>query len=261
MAGTKLVPEKITSPFQLMAAWFSMLILLVSVLLTGAVNITRPDWAAGYLVIFSSVVVVAVLSCVTLMLTVFRPHLQEGKEYAQWLKDTNTYSPGLIVKERTTVRRSRRTSTASATLATRIEIDRNFDVLVNAACPKSMEVLEVLRRSLFSAEGYRSPGEGDNHREDPTESAAIWIGSRVQGAAAVEAIKLAVTAWPHLKYMHLSSDDLDPPDEIHDQVFFGGATSTAERFGLRAWSFEEIRDLPSNITDVDFHKAIRGKYS
>ena len=257
MAGTKLVPEKITSPFQLMAAWFSMLILLVSVLLTAAVNITRPDWAAGYLVIFSSIVVVAVLGCVTLMLTVFRPHLQEGKEYAQWLRDTNTYSPGLIVKERTTVKRARRTSA----LASSMEIDRNFNVLVNAACPGSADVLAVLHRARFSAEEYRSPGAVDRHRAAVSESAAIWIGSRVQGAAAVEAIKFAMTAWPHLKYMHLSSDDLDPPDEIHDQIFFGGATSTAKRFGLRAWSAEEVRDLPSNITDADLHKAVRGKYS
>ena len=34
MAGTRLTPEKITSPIQLMAAWFAMLILLVSVFLT-----------------------------------------------------------------------------------------------------------------------------------------------------------------------------------------------------------------------------------
>jgi hypothetical protein len=47
MTGTKLNPEKITSPFQLMAAWFAMLVLLISILLTAAVNITKPDWAAG----------------------------------------------------------------------------------------------------------------------------------------------------------------------------------------------------------------------
>ncbi|MEH2510150.1 hypothetical protein V1291_001504 [Nitrobacteraceae bacterium AZCC 1564] len=103
MAGTKLIPEKITSPFQLMAAWFAMLVLLVSILLTGAANIKSPEWAAGYLVIFTSVVVVSVLGCVTLMLTVFRPHLQEGKEYAQWLRDKNAYSSGLIRSEQITV--------------------------------------------------------------------------------------------------------------------------------------------------------------
>jgi hypothetical protein len=167
MEGTRLVPERITSPFQLMAAWFSMLILLVSVLLAAAVNITRPNWAAGYLVIFSSVVVAAVLGCVTLMLTVFRPHLQEGKEYAQWLKDTNTYSPGLIVKERAAVTRIHRAPPPPLN-----EIDRSFSVLVNTACPRSAEVVALLRRSRFSAEEYRSPGEADSHRDDATESAA-----------------------------------------------------------------------------------------
>jgi hypothetical protein len=58
MAGTKLTPEKITSPIQLMAAWFAMLVLLVSILLAAAINITKPEWAAAYLVIFTSVLVI-----------------------------------------------------------------------------------------------------------------------------------------------------------------------------------------------------------
>lgn len=79
MSGTKLIPEKITSPFQLMAAWFSMLVLLVGVLLAAAIKIEKPEWAAGYLVICSTILIMVVLGCVTLMLTKFRPHLQDGK--------------------------------------------------------------------------------------------------------------------------------------------------------------------------------------
>lgn len=259
MAGTKLTPEKITSPFQLMAAWFSMLILLVSVLLTAAVNITRPDWAAGYLVIFSSIITVGVISCVTLMLTLFRPHLQEGKEYAQWLKDKNAYSPGLIVQERATPKRARQS--AGSTSSASAGVDRSIKILVNTRCPGSDDLITALRRSQFFAGGYASPMEGEQDKRSPEEATAIWVGSRLQAAAVIEAMKLAVAVWPHLKYVSLSTDGSDPPDEVHEQLFFGGATSTALNEGLQPWSADEIRALSSDLPQTEFHRAIRAKYS
>lgn len=259
MAGTKLVPEKITSPIQLMAAWFAMLILLVSVFLTASINIRSPDWAAGFLVIFSSAVTLIVICCVTLMLTVFRPHLQEGKEYAQWLKDKNSYSPGLIVQKGTPPNRARRKSKDNSTKPS--YLDKDFQIEVNGQCPGSADVLTQLRRAGFSVEAY---ARLDGHQDtivQVEEAAAIWVGARIQAAGAIEAIKLAIDVWPHLKYMELSTDDSDPPDEVHDALFLGGSTSTARQNGLRAWTVDEIYALPSNLTQVEFHAAIRAKYS
>jgi hypothetical protein len=259
MAGTKLTPEKITSPIQLMAAWFAMLILLVSVFLTAAANIRTPDWAAGFLVIFSSLVTLIVIGCVTLMLTVFRPHLQEGKEYAQWLKDKNAYSPGLIDQEMTAPKRARRASRESSVAS--LLVDKNFHIDVNGRCPGSDKLVAKLRRAGFRAEKYEVRGEDQRIVEDLEEQAAIWVGARVEGAGAVQAIKLALDVWPHLKYMELSTDGSDPPDEVHDALFFGGATSTARERRTRPWSAEEIRALPDSLTTEQFHAAIRAKYS
>ena len=57
-----------------MAAWFVMIVLLVSILLTAAANIKKPTWAAGFLVISSVCLAVIVMLAVFVMLTVFRPH-------------------------------------------------------------------------------------------------------------------------------------------------------------------------------------------
>lgn len=270
MAGTKLTPEKITSPIQLMAAWFAMLILLVSVFLTAAVNIRAPVWAAGFLVIFSSVVTLIVISCVTLMLTVFRPHLQEGKEYAQWLKEKNSYSPGLIDQEKTTPRRAKRPA-REASVAPSV-VDRSFHIEVNSRCPGASELLTRLRRSGFQPERYADLLENDSRTIDSLEEhACIWIGARVQAAGAVEAIKLALDVWPHLKYMELSTDGAEPPDEVHETLFLGGATSTARERGLRPWTRKKfelylrqlrrsssmrqfVQSTPNRSFDADTHR-------
>lgn len=259
MAGTKLTPEKITSPIQLMAAWFAMLILLDSVLLAAAANIASPDWASGYLVIFSSVVTLIVIGCVTLMLTLFRPHLQEGKEYAQWLKDKNSYSPGLIDQEKAAPKRKLRTTRDKTVVPT--AIDRSFHIEVNGKCHGSEEVLSQLRSAGFEPQSYAPAIKIERNFDSLDDSACIWVGARVQAAGAVAAIKAAIEVWPHLKYLELSTDGADPPDEVHESIFFGGATSTAKERGLRAWSHEELLALSDTSTQEQFHGAIRAKYS
>lgn len=256
MPGTKLVPEKITSPFQLMAAWFSMLVLISSVLLTAAVRISKPDWAAAYLVIFTSVVVFIVLGCVILMLTIFRPHLQDGKEYARWLKDKNAYST-VSFREALPVRRPRRIVAPSSNDK---DAQKAHDVVVNiVATPQSLQLMRQLVASGFNARIYEGPDpdEEDNVLE---KQEAIWVGSRVPYKEAIEVIKLSLEQWPHLKYVEISSDGADPPDEIHDEIFIGGSTSTAIENGLKSWSRADFAKLNSSINLHSFHAAIRRKY-
>lgn len=261
MAGTKLTPEKITSPFQLMAAWFSMLVLLVSILLTAAASIDRPEWAAGYLVIFASILVVIVLGCVTLMLTLFRPHLQEGKEYAQWLKDRNVYSTGATIPDiassppKRKVRRAHGSLTNNVTTA--ISGAKDFLIWV-ASAPGCENVTRALAEAGFSAEIFNS----SRHRVKTLDaSAAIWIGQNIQPAGAIQAIKTAVKLWPQLQYLELSGDNSDPPEEVHRQIFIGGATSTALDRQLVKWTSTELLSLNEGMTIAEFHEAIRAKYS
>jgi hypothetical protein len=257
MAGSQIIPEKITSPFQLMAAWFVMLVLLTTVLLTAASKIEKPDWAAGYLVIFTSILVLLVIGCVTLMLTKFRPHLQDGKEYARWLKDKGRYSEGIIVKE---IKSTSATMVKAASSKIRhkpLPIT-NVDIsIVNAY--DSEEMLKTLNDSGLNADIYRPEDEPyDSH----STQEAIWLGARVNPAVACRVIKAAITQWPHLKYIHLSGDGGgSPPDEVHDQIFLGGATKTAKEYGLQKWTSQDFEMLNESMNVSELHARVREKYS
>lgn len=254
MTGTKINPERITSPFQLMAAWFSMLVLLTSIILTAAINITKPEWAAGYLVVFSSVLVVLVLGCVTLMLTVFRPHLQDGKEYSQWLKDKNRYSPGIIIKERAVKNRRNQ-------LQTQKVHGSEKDFLINITDSSgAVRLKNKLSTAGFSAEIYRMSFSGNSHTNKLEDHESIWVGCALPAKEVIESIRIAVSEWPHLKYMHLSNDGGDPPDEVHFQMYFGGSSSTANEYGLLPWSNDELLNLDENMSLEEFHSVIRRKY-
>jgi hypothetical protein len=261
MTGNKLMPEKITSPFQLMAAWFVMLVSLVSVLLTAAAQISKPDWAAGYLVIFTSVVILLVILCVILMLTKFRPHLQEGKEYAEWLKDKNAYSTGLVIKQKPLLLDQPRELTKT-TLEHKIPVlakDLKISVIDIAGAD---DVIKALKQAGFNAEKYVVRDiDRKESLNDLNQSQGIWVGARIPSAVAIKAIKVATKVWPHLQYMHLSSDGgAEPTDYVHDQLFFGGSTSAVRRYNLDAWSNAEIQQLGENMSLQEFHSKIRAKY-
>ncbi|MDO6421541.1 hypothetical protein [Saccharophagus degradans] len=255
MAGPQIIPEKVTSPFQLMAAWFVMLVLLSSVLLTAASRIEKPDWAAGYLVVFTSILVLLVIGCVTLMLTKFRPHLQDGKEYAQWLKDKGRYSSGIIIKEtkpdNKASRFTQKISTRKHQLITNVDIS-----VVNAY--DSEEMISALKSNGFNADIYEPEREP---YEDHSTQEGIWLGYRVSPEVAARVIHTAVKTWPHLKYVHLSNDGGDPPDYVHDQIFIGGSTSAAIRYGVNEWLPKDFEQLNESMTQKEFHAVVRSKYS
>lgn len=263
MTGTQLSPEKITSPFQLMAAWFAMLVLLISVLLTAAANITHPEWASGYLVVFASIVVLVVIACVILMLTKFRPNLQEGKEYSEWLKDKNTYSSGYLIKDQpqSATTRTQQRNIRSAIKASGLP-NKGFLISV-ANVVGSQTLVESLKNLGFNVELYQEQHISSDEVKPRTrkKSEGIWVGSRVDPKAAIQAIKVAASLWSELKYLHLSSDGGDPPDYVHDQLFLGGATSAAKRYGLQEWSQDELLALDDEMPLEAFHSAIRAKYS
>lgn len=255
MAGPRIIPEKVTSPFQLMAAWFVMLVLLCSVLLTAASKIEKPDWAAGYLVVFTSIVVLLVIGCVTLMLTKFRPHLQDGKEYAQWLKDMGRYSSGIIVKEKVVLSAGiKGTSIAQELKSLPIT---NVDIsVVNAY--DSEDMLRVLKENGLNADIYMPTNEPYNSH---SSQEAIWLGYRVNPAVACRVIKAAIKQWPHLKYVQLSNDGGgDPPDEVHEQIFLGGSSNTAKEHGLKKWTSQDFEMLNESMSGNELHALVRKKY-
>jgi len=260
MAQPKLDAEKITSPIQLMAAWFVMLILLSGVLLTAASQIEKPDWAAGYLVIFCSIIVIAVIACVTLMLTKFRPHLQDGKEYAEWLKDQNTYSEGIRLENTSPIKAVVKTSSDPEEGP---EVSNPNEVRISVLdAVGGIDIVEKLKNLDFNADIYKSKNpSGQSTLDSIIKNQGIWIGHRVPPEIAIRAIKEALRIWPDLQYIHISGDRNEPPDYVNDQVFIGGANSAVDRYKIRKWSTSELEALNENISLGEFHALARAKYS
>jgi hypothetical protein len=62
--------------------------------------------------------------------------------------------------------------------------------------------------------------------------------------------------------VHLSSDGGgDPPDEVHDQIFLGGSTNTANEFGLKKWEPQDFENLNESMNGNELHAILREKYS
>jgi hypothetical protein len=261
MSGSNLIADKIKSPIQLMAAWFTMLVSLTTVLLATAVNIEKPEWAAGYLVISSSIIFLIVIACVFLMLTKFRPHLQDGKEYAEWIKEQGTYSNDLVAVEQ-----SVSCSNQDEADIQNVQTSDINNISISVIDIKGgNEIVEALKNKRFNAVVHPHRDEEFDKRE-PLKSIkgkqeGIWIGSRVEADIAIKAIKVAIKVWPDLKYIFIPSDDSKPPDHINDQMFIGSASSTPIKRGTRPWLLKELKALKDNMTIEDFHKMIREKYS
>lgn len=259
MSSSKIVPEKITHPMQLMAAWFVMLVLLVTILLAAAGNISEPKWAAGYLVVSATVLIILVLSCVFLMLTKFRPNLQDSEQYAVWLKDQN-----MFVQIRSSKNESVKEKLPDLELPAGRSPQEQIQFLKKARSCYTLvaktEYSRLVEQSLlkegFSAEIYK---EDQAEVGDLCESTGIWVGEDQDPEAVLRAIEIAIEYWPQLAYLHLSSDS-DGPPEIHDQLFLGGANSAVKRMRLGPWSKEEILSIPRDVSKHEFHKMIRAKY-
>ena len=266
MAKNRIIPEKITRPFQLMAAWFVMLILLVSALLAGAANIDTPTWIPGFLCISAVLLALLIMTCVFIMLTKFRPHLQEPKEYAEWLKDERRHGGESLAKLEIRDLPELKPQAATIPKPDLADIRLFREIMAHPVSVSFLrnvdQLLSALRKQGFRAELYQDEYRSSGKFESNNDQMAIWIGSRVPPRVALLATKIAVAFWQHLRYMHLSTDGTsDPPDRTHDEIYLGGATSTAREYGLQPWTPQEIQELPEDMTITDFHDLIRSRYA
>ena len=261
MSSNKIVPEKITNPMQLMAAWFVMLVLLVSILLGAASTISEPTWASGYLVISATILIVLVLLCVFLMLTAFRPHLQNSEEYAVWLKDQNKYGKTKFKNPETTFKPKDLDLNLGGTPEEQLSFLKkarlcNVDV-VNAK--DSTVIVKSLLEEGYVASLFTESATGESTHE-LRNSTGIWVGAELDPVIVIRAIQIAQSKWPQLLYLHLSSDS-DGPEYTHEQIFIGGSHSAVERLQLQPWSTKEINEISPDISIEEFHQLIRSKYS
>jgi len=85
MKDPQIQPEKITRPIQLLAAWLAGLVLIDGTFLAAALQLDKPSWAAGLLVIATVINVPLFLVALFLLQTRFRPEMQEDTFYSQYL--------------------------------------------------------------------------------------------------------------------------------------------------------------------------------
>lgn len=86
MSDQQIIPERITKPIQLLAAWLAGLVLVNGSFLGAAGAIPQPEWVRATLVIASVVNVPLFLLCLFLLQTKFRPEMQEDSFYARYLE-------------------------------------------------------------------------------------------------------------------------------------------------------------------------------
>jgi tetratricopeptide (TPR) repeat protein len=92
MSKNEIAPEKITSPIQLLAAWFVALIVLDSAFLAAAGVVSSPTWLPTVLVIAAIVNVPLFLIGMFLLQTRFRPEMQSDEHYSEYLKQKDKAS-------------------------------------------------------------------------------------------------------------------------------------------------------------------------
>ncbi|MBU1355068.1 MAG: hypothetical protein KJ620_00690 [Candidatus Edwardsbacteria bacterium] len=88
--NTRILPEKVTKPIQLLAAWLSGLIIVDGIYLFAAIQINSPSWASGLLVIASIINVPLFLLSIFMLQTKFRPEMQEDSYYSKYLEQKYT---------------------------------------------------------------------------------------------------------------------------------------------------------------------------
>lgn len=91
MNEQRINPEKITKPIQLLAAWLIGLILLVGALITGATQVTEPDWLPIFFSFSAVAIIPLFLYLIFKLQTKYRPQMQEDHYYSEYLnKNTMT---------------------------------------------------------------------------------------------------------------------------------------------------------------------------
>jgi hypothetical protein len=135
-------------------------------------------------------------------------------------------------------------------------------IVLASAMQGADALISELRSLGLTASIYESPYPGPSRDLSPVEHEAIWVGRKIPPEIAIASIKLARNHWPFLKNIHISGDvgDDTPPEETHSQIYFGGSSATARRYGLRPCTDAEIERLDPTSSSDDFQSAIRSHY-
>jgi len=84
LSGSKIKPEKITKPIQLLAVWLTALIILETAYITASVTIKNPEWLSSLFAISAVIFVPLFLVFVFLLQTRFRVEIQEDPYFLEY---------------------------------------------------------------------------------------------------------------------------------------------------------------------------------
>ena len=145
-------------------------------------------------------------------------------------------------------------SKQAVTLSKRRDLSRYPIKCVNLI--DSKELVKDLQKNGYTASIYE-PKEPFGKSEDHL---AIWLGERIPVEIACQAIVIARSRWEWLKYIVLSGDYSKPPDYIHNEIFFGGATLTVLECQVNEWTDEDFAKLQGSLSLEDLHELVRAHY-
>jgi hypothetical protein len=93
MNDTKIEPDKIKTPIQLLVIWLVGLIVLVSAFLTASTATHKPEWLNSMFGITSVVLIPLFILLIFILQTKFRPELLDDEKYIEHKKLFTTFKP------------------------------------------------------------------------------------------------------------------------------------------------------------------------
>lgn len=135
--------------------------------------------------------------------------------------------------------------------------EHNFTIVEISNFRTAPELKIILEKMGYPTRIYSSPGEDDDKNYSKlSEHKCIWLGQRVKFQSAIAVIRAAKVKYPTLTYIELTEYEEFIPDEIHDSIYIGGATSTAIESGLKSWTNEDFDRLFSVTSQKEFRELI-----
>lgn len=93
MSNTKIKPEKIKTPIQLLAVWLIGLVLLVSAFLTASTFVHEPCWLSPVYGITAVALIPIFITLIFILQTRFRPELLDDESYLTHKRLFETFRP------------------------------------------------------------------------------------------------------------------------------------------------------------------------
>lgn len=137
-----------------------------------------------------------------------------------------------------------------------------YEVEINDIENKGLALINILNEKGFTTRIYVDPNIKDNHKKqkNPSEHETIWLGKNVPANIAIEVIKSAKQLYQFLKYIEISGDRVEPPPEVHDNIFIAGSTKSALMAKLKELTNSDFEKLYNMTSKSDLHRFIRSFY-